>query len=173
MITWKGPYVRVGLVILVIILLAWMPSREFLKLTFMVGIPFIFTLGFMVKRRRYSVPWLVSLVLLIGILIGYGYLLSDLPERIETNRIVRQGASLVAEGKYDEAIKEYQRMEGLGRNEKMKEKIEAAKQEKHASKDLDHAQRLIKEGKPAEAKKILESIPADTRAGREAQDLLD
>ena len=44
--TWKGPYIRVGLVALVIALLAWMPTREFLKLTFMVGIPFIFIFGF-------------------------------------------------------------------------------------------------------------------------------
>jgi len=171
--TWKGPYIRVGLVALVIALLAWMPTREFLKLTFMVGIPFIFIFGFMTKKERYSVPWLISLVLLVGITAGYVYLLTDLPERIETRRIISQGAALVAEGKYDQAIGEYRRLEALGRGEKMKEKIAAAEKEEAASEALNRAKALIKAGKPEQAKKILESIPADTRYGREAKELLD
>lgn len=170
---WKGPFFRVGLVILAIILLAWMPSREFLKITFMLGIPFIFILGFMLRRKRYSVPWLVSLVLLIGVLAGYGYLLSDLPQRIETKRIVSNGAALVAEGKYDQAIKEYRNLEDLGRSEKAKEKIAFARKEKNANIQLTQAKAYLENGKPAEAKKILEKIPADTRAGREAKKLLD
>lgn len=171
--TWKGPYIRVGLVVLFVAMLAWMPTREFLKLTFMVGIPFIFILGFMMKRERYSIPWVTALVLLIGITVGYGYLLTDLPERIEARRIISQGAALIAEGKYDQAIKEYQRLEALGRSEKMKEKIATAEKERDASKALEQGKALIKAGKPEQARKILEAIPADTRAGGEAKDLLD
>ena len=171
--TWKGPYIRVGLVALVIGLLAWMPTREFLKLTFMVGIPFIFILGFMLKRERYSAAWIISLVLLIGITAGYGYLLTDLPERIEARRIISQGAALVAEGKYDQAINEYRHLEDLGRSEKMKEKIEAAQTEKAASEALSKGKALIKAGKPEQARRVLESIPPGTRAGREAKELLE
>lgn len=171
--TWKGPYIRVGLVVLVVIMLAWMPTREFLKLTFMVGIPFIFILGFMMKKQRYSIPWVISLVLLIGIVAGYGYLLTDLPDRIETKRIVSLGATLMAEGKYDQAIKEYRKLEALGRSKKMNEKIESAKKEKFSAEALAEAKRLIKAGKPEQAKKVLESIPLDSRAGTEAKDLLD
>ncbi|MGE5392032.1 MAG: hypothetical protein ACM3PE_13320 [Deltaproteobacteria bacterium] len=171
--TWKRPYIRSGLVVLVIIMLAWLPTREFLKLTFMVGIPFIFILGFMLKKERYSFPWVVSLVLLIGIVGGYGYLLTDLPERIETRRIISQGAGLMAEGKYDQAIKEYRKLEALGRTAKMNEKIETARKEKAAQEALTEAKRLIKAGKPEQAKKVLEAIPEDTRAGGEAEDLLD
>jgi len=171
--TWKGPYIRVGLVVLVVALLAWMPTREFLKLTFMVGIPFIFILGFMIKKEIYSVPWMISLVLLIGIVVGYGYLLTDLPERIEARRIISQGSALMAEGKYDQAIKEYRRLEALDRSGKMKEKIAAAQKEKEASQALNQGKALIKAGKPEQARKILEAIPKDTRAGGEAEDLLD
>lgn len=171
--TWKGPYIRVGLVVLAVIMLAWMPTREFLKLTFMVGIPFIFILGFMVKKRRYSIPWVISMMLLIGIAGGYGYLLTDLPDRVEARRIISQGAALMAEGKYDQAINEYSKLEGLGRSEKMNEKIESAKKEKSSAEALAEAKRLIKAGKPEQAKKVLESIPLDSRAGTEAKDLLD
>jgi len=171
--TWKGPYLRAGLVVLAIMMLFWMPTREFLKLTFMIGIPFIFILGFMLKKERYSLPWIISMVLLVGIVGGYGYLLTDLPERIETRRIISQGAALMAEGKYDQAINEYRKLEALGRGEKMNEEIEAARKEKTAKEALTEAKRLIKAGKPEQAKRILESIPGDTRAGGEAEDLLD
>lgn len=170
--TWKGPYIRVLLVAVAIAMLAWMPTREFLKLTFIVGIPFIFVLGFMSKKERYSIPWIISLVLLLAILSGYGYLLTDLPERIETRRIITQGGTMVAEGKYDQAISEYRKLGELGRSEKMKEKIEVAQREKAADASLGEARQLIKAGKPEQAKKILETIPANTRAGRQAQKLL-
>jgi len=91
-----------------------------------------------------------------------------LPERIEIRRIISEGGALVAEGRYDEAIKEYKQLENLGRIEKMNDKIVKVEKEKKASDLLDQAKKLIEEGDVKQAREVLDSIPANTRASREA-----
>lgn len=146
-----------------------MPVREFLKVTFILGIPFIFLLGFMVKKKKYSPVWIISFILLLGIGGLYINMLTQLPERIETRRIVTEGGVLVAEGKYDEAISEFRKLGTLGKPDDMKEKIAWAEREKLAAARLQEARTLIKENKIVEAKKLLNSIPDNTRAYQEAK----
>ena len=99
-------------------------------------------------------------------------MLTDLPERIETNLIISEGATLVAEGKYEEAISRYQELEKLDRSEKMHKKIAEARREEAASNSLAEAKKLLQEGNQAAAIKRLNSIPDNTRAAREAKRIL-
>ncbi len=168
----KSPFFRVGIVVAIILMIFSLPAREFLKITFIFGIFFIIFLNFFVKRPKFSLLWIISVVALVGVVGGYIYMLTDLPGRIETSRIIREGALLVAEGKYDQAIDRYRQLEKLDRTEKMHKKIAEAKREEAASNSLAEAKKLLQEGNRAEAIKKLNSIPDDTRAAREARDLL-
>ena len=44
-----APFIRVGGLIVLVLMLFHLPTREFLKVTFMLGIPFVFALAFMKK----------------------------------------------------------------------------------------------------------------------------
>ncbi len=164
----RNPYIRVPLAIAFIAMLFFMPTREFLKATFLLGIPFVFILGFMVKRPRYSWAWNLAALLLLAVVVVYGYTLIHLPERIQVHRIVSNGAGLVAEGRFDEAIAEYEKLNDLGESERMQKEIAEAQKEKDARQQLNRAQELLNSGNQAEALQILEAIPAETRAGLEA-----
>ena len=164
----RNPYIRVPLAIAFIAMLFFMPTREFLKATFLLGIPFIFILGFMVKRPRYSWAWNLAALLLLGVVVVYGYTLIHLPERIQVHRIVSNGAGLVAEGRFDEAIAEYEKLNDLDQGERMQKEIAEAQKEKEARQQLIRAQELLNSGNQEEARRILEAIPAETRAGLEA-----
>jgi sensor histidine kinase YesM len=153
-------------------MLAWLPTREFLKITFMLGIPFIFALAIMARRKRYSLSWILSLLLMLVIVGAYVYLLTDLPDRIQTRRIITQGASLVAQGKYDQAISEYRKLAPLGHRDKMNEKIAVAEKEKKAEQQLKQAKSLLQQGRTEEARATIKTIDSSTRAGIEAQKLL-
>jgi len=168
----RNPYIRVPLVIAVGIMLYFMPTREFLKLTFLLGIPFIFLLGFMVKKPRYSWGWNVCAVGLLVILGAYGYYLVHLPQRIQVREIITSGAALIANGQYDEAITKFEQLEKLGKPEQMKEKILEAQTEKEAHQQLEKARQQIDGGNIEEARKTIEGIPSNTRAAQEAKKLL-
>ncbi len=160
---------RTLLLAAIIAMLYYMPTREFLKTTFFLGMPFIIALAIMRKKTRYSFVWILALLALLGIGGGYIYLLSHLPEQIETRRIISEGGSLVAEGKFDQAIDEYKKLEGLGRAVKMEEKIAVAEREKSAAAVLQEARDLLAAGEREKAKSLLESIPGNTRAGVQAK----
>jgi hypothetical protein len=107
----QHPLFRVlAFIIIIVTALLYMPTREFLKITFMLGIPFIFLLGINLRQQRRGVIWFLSTGLLLVVVGAYGYLLIDLPERIEVRRIISTGGALVAEGSYDEAIMEYRKL---------------------------------------------------------------
>lgn len=155
---------------LAILVLAFSISvREFLKITFIMGIPFIFLLRFWINKPRYSPLWFVYLTGLVLIVGMYGYMLTTLPERIEVRRIVIEGANLEAKGDYDQAIKEYGKLGELGKTSKMEDKIKAARKEKEGYLILQEAEKLIKQGRKEEGLKLLQTIPEDTRAYHEAQ----
>lgn len=99
-------------------------------------------------------------------------MLTDLPERIETRKIISEGAVLVAEGKYDQAISLYRELEKIGRTEKMQDKIAEAQKEKKAALILNEAKSLLQKGNKEEALQKITSIPEGTRAAREAHKLL-
>lgn len=164
----KAPFIRLLIAGIIVAMIFSLPLREFLKTTFLLGIPFVFVLGMMVKKRKYSLAWNLSLVVLVVIVGFYGYLLTNLPERIETREIIRTGSGLIAECKYDQAITEFKKLEALGKMEKMEKKIEEARTEQKGAQLLDQARELIEQGEDVQAIKVLESIPPGTRASREA-----
>ncbi len=167
----RNPYIRVPLAIALIAMLFFLPTREFLKATFVLGMPFIFVMGFMVKRPRYSWAWNLGAVLLLAILAIYINTLIHLPERIQIHQIVANGAGLVAEGRFDEAIAEYEKLDDLGQPERMAKEIQEAQKEKQAYQQLEEAKQLINSGKNEEARQVLEAIPIETRAAQEARKL--
>lgn len=167
----RNPYIRVPLLIVFIAMLFFLPTREFLKATFILGIPFIFILGFMVKRPRFSWGWNLAAIMLLAVLGVYVYTLYHLPERIQVHQIVSNGAGLVAEGRFDEAITEYEKLDELGQPERMAKVILEAQTEKLAHQQLEEARRLIDSGQGEEARQLLEQIPVETRAAVEARKL--
>lgn len=144
---------------------------EFLKVTFFMGVVFIPALGFMRRKKPYSLPWILAAVVCLGVLILYGNLLINLPDRVQTRSIVAEGGALVAEGKYDAAIEEYRKLEKLGKSQDMEAYLATANREKQAAQDLEQARQLLSAGKKQEAVEVLKGIPADTRAGRGVPDL--
>ncbi len=151
-------------------MLLYMPTREFLKLTFMLGIPFIFALAFMKKVRKFSPIWFILLLMLIGVFTGYVYRLVDLPEQIAVHRIVIDGSSLMAAEKYDEAVAVYRQLEAYDADE-MKERIEKAEREKEAMEQLNKAKKFKEAGQISEAIKALNEVPEGTRYSSEASSL--
>ncbi len=168
----KTPLFRVFLVAVVIAALLFMPAREFLKITFILAIPAIIIIGFMLRQKKYSFTWLFSLVLVLGIGAFYIYNLTVLPDRIEARRIISEGSALMAEGRFDEAREQFVRLEVIGREEKMKQKLEEVEQEQQARQQFDLAREWMARGENQTALEILEKIPPNTRASSEAQKLL-
>ncbi|MDD3895378.1 MAG: hypothetical protein PHU36_10250, partial [Syntrophomonadaceae bacterium] len=97
----KAPFIRVGGFIIIVALLLYLPTREFLKMTFMLGMPLVLFLVVMKKNNKYSPLWIMSALVIILITGVYVYSLTTLPDRIETRRIVIEGEVLLADGKFD------------------------------------------------------------------------
>lgn len=135
------------------------------------GIPFLLFYSFMGKQRRGSILWALSGILVIGVLIGYGYFLIHLPERTAVREIISRGGTLVAEEKYDAAIKKYQELEKYGQTEKMQEKVANARLEKQAAQQLKLAQEKMAAGDKEAAREIVKNIPPNTRAAVKARKL--
>jgi tetratricopeptide (TPR) repeat protein len=155
-----------------IAMLLYLPTREFLKITCITGVPVVFLILFLGKQIRYSITWIAAMILLLAFLGGYGYLLISLPERIEVRRITTEGSMLVAEGKYDAAIAEYRKLDKLGKKDKMDDKVAEVEREKNAHRDVELARQLVKVKDYQEARKLLEAIPRTTWAYRDAAKLL-
>lgn len=167
----RNPYIRVPIAIAVVVMLFFTATREFLKLTFMLGIPFVFVMAFMVKQRQRSIAWSLSALVLAALIGVYGYYLVQLPQRIQIREITTNGATLVAQGKYDEAIELYGHLGSLGKPDKMQERIAEAETEKEAHLQLEKARQLMADGNLNEAKEILSNLPPTSRAFQEAKDL--
>lgn len=166
----RGPFIRVGLFIIAAAMLLYMPTREFLKLTFMLGIPFIFVLVFMKKVRKFSPIWFVLLLMLIGVSTGYVYRLMDLPQHIAVRQIVIDGGTLMAAEKYDEAVAVYRQLEAYDIDE-MNEKIQKAENDKKAMEQVKKAKQFKEAGQIPEAIKALNDVPEGTRYSSEASSL--
>ncbi len=162
---------RWAVLLIVVTMLFYLPTREFLKVTFMLGVPFVFVLGYMVKQRRYSVPYVVSAALLLVIGAGYLYLLYSLPQRIEVRRIVMEGSELQGQGRYQEAIRRYRDLEALGKTQDMNERIAQVEKESYAAQLLQQAQQLHQDGQSQQALEVLNRITPGTRAAVKADKL--
>lgn len=168
----KSPWIRLMLLIVLVASLFYLPTREFLKVTGMLGIPAVFLAGFMHKQKKHSVKWGMAALCLVALGGVYVYSLVNLPERIEVRRIIAAGSVLIQQGQYDRAIAEYSKLDKLGKAEKMQTKIEDVEREKKAQRDLELAKQMVKSGDYEEARKLIEAIPRKTRAGGEAARLL-
>lgn len=164
----------IGVFTLVIIfgIIFSMPLREYVKVTVVFGIPFILILGYMLKKPRYSFPWIVSVVLLLLVTVGYGFALSTLPDRIEVKTIILNATALEAEGNYTAAIEEYKKLEQYGKTRKMEERIASAKLEIEGQEILEEAREHIAKGNKTAAQELLESVPPHTKTAKEAKKLL-
>lgn len=167
----RSRFLRIVLVLACLVMLFFASTREFLKVTFFMGIPFLLFYTFMGRQIRYSILWILSGILVVGVLIAYGYMVINLPERIAARQIVSEGGALVAEGKYDAAIEKYQHLEELGQKVKMEEKIANARLEKKAQEQLDLAQQKFTAGDKDAAREIVKKIPPNTRAAVKARKL--
>ncbi len=167
-----APFIRVGGFIALAAMLLYLPTREFLKTTFMLGIPFIFILAFMRKQSRYSLPWIIAIILTAITVGGYIYMLTDLPERIATHQIVIDGTSLLTEGKYEDAAEKFSELEQYGDLNTMEKKLALVEKEKEASRLLEQAKVLIYAGEKDEALVLLKSISSGTRASNETARLI-
>lgn len=167
----KTPYIRVFSFLLVVAMLFFAPTREFLKITFFLGIPFLLFYVLMGRQIRYSPLWFICGILVLAVIGLYGYTLAHLPERVEVREIIREGGTLVAEGKYDQAIEEYKRLEKLGQAEKMEEKISLARQEQKAAQQLELARQKLAQGDKETAREIIANLESGTRAAVEARKL--
>lgn len=168
----KGSVVRLFVLVLIIGMFFSMPLREYFKITAVFGIPFILIFGFMRNKQRYSIPWLISAVLLLVTILGYGYMLSSLPDRIEVKTILKTGTTLESQGNYTAAIDEYKKLEQYGKTRKMEERIANAKLEIEGQEIIKEAQEHIAKGDKATAQKLLNTVPPNTKAAKEAKDLL-
>lgn len=168
----KSPWIRLMLLVILVASLLYLPTREFLKITGMLGIPVVFLAGFMHKQKKHSLKWGAAALCLVALGGIYLYLMVHLPERIEVRRIIAAGSVLVQEGQYDRAIAEYRKLEKLGKIEKLQAKIEDVEREKKAQRDLELAKQMITAGDYDEARKLIETIPRKTRAGGDAARLL-
>lgn len=168
----RGPLIRVGSVIIIVALLLYLPTREFLKMTFMLGIPFVLFLVLMKKNYRYSPLWTLSILGLVLTAGFYFYSLTTLPDRIETRRIIMEGERLLADEKYDEAIANYRKLEQTGEIDKMNDRLSRAEAEKEGNRLIQEANEWIAAGDNEKAREILEEVPAETWAAQEAAELM-
>ena len=163
-----APFIRLGAFIALVAMLLYLPTREFLKTTFMLGIPFVFILSYMRKTRKYSLPWIIAIVLAAVTVGGYIYMLTGLPQRIATHQIVIEGTALLTDGKYDAAAHKFSELEQYGDVDTMDEKLALVEKEKDAARLLEQAKALVKSGEKDKALVLLEAVPANTRAHQEA-----
>ncbi|MEA1962410.1 MAG: tetratricopeptide repeat protein [Bacillota bacterium] len=168
----RKPMIRLLLVVIGIIMLCFLPTREFLKITFIIGIPFVFMLGWMRKQLRYSISWFLLGIVLLSLLGFYTYSIYHLPEKIAVREIIYQAESYIADGQYDQAIQAYEELVILGHEEKALKKISWVKREKTADLELEKVRVLISANKYDEAVTVIQNIPSNTRAAIEAQRLL-
>lgn len=152
-------------------MLFYLPTREFLKFTVLLGVPFIIVIRYMASKRPYSFPYIVSLIVLLGIISGYGFLLYSLPERVEAKQIIQEGSKLVGQKRYDEAIEHFRGLESLGRGEDMQQFILMTEKEALADQLLSQAIAFHEKGQNQEALEMLEAVPDGTRSSGQARKL--
>lgn len=167
-----APLLRVGGLIVLILMLLHLPTREFLKVTFMLGIPLVFALAFMKKSSKYSLRWFTALFLVLMVVGGYLYMLTGLPERIALHQIEIDASVLLSEGNFDEAQEKLSAMEPYVSPETLNKKYSLVEKEREAALKVEEARELLEAGEREKARQLLESVPSDSMAQREAKRLL-
>lgn len=148
------------------------PTREFLKITVLIGAPAMVAWGYWRNYRPYTAPWILLLILLLGLLAGYGYMMTRLPERIVVKTIQQQGDVLLTQGKYDQAIDRYRQLGSHGEKDVMDRKIRLVQLQKQFELNYAHAVRLYDSGQQKAAVRELRKIPRTAVVYSKAQKTL-
>lgn len=152
--------------------MAYHPTRELVKATVLIGMPALLIGSYWRRLPRYSWGWWSLLVVLGGLLVGYGFMLQGLPEKVAVKEIVQQGDVYLADGQYDKAIETYRELGRYQKQDKMERKIKEALIQKGYAADYEKALALVKEHRYNEAQRILRTIPRQAVIYSHASDLL-
>ncbi|MDH7498192.1 MAG: hypothetical protein QHH05_07095, partial [Syntrophomonadaceae bacterium] len=161
-----------AVVALLVALLAYTPTRFFIKLTVLCGLPFLVIFAKWRQQRRFSPAWLGMGLCLALLLAVYGVQVFAFPERLQVKELTRQGDLLLAAGEYDQAIRTYRQMEPLA-PEKAAEKVAVAEQQREYQRLYQRALVLLQQGEEAQARALLARIPRSARVYGRAQDLME
>ncbi len=146
-------------IVLIIALFIYDPTREFIKITALIGMPALVIWAYQKRFERLSVPWILCALVLVGLAVGYGFMLQDLPDKVGWRGAQRQGDVYLSAGQYDRAISQYKEMAKYGKEAKAEGKIREALEQKKFDKRYREAKQLAAENKYAEARRLLEGIP--------------
>ncbi len=156
----------------VVALFIFAPTREFVKTTVLLGMPALVIWSYRRRFAKFSWTWWVSSLLLAVLLVGYGFMLWGLPEKVAVKNIERQAIIYLTEGKYDQAIDKYRELERYDRQARMEQKIKEANRQKEFAASYQEAQMMAREGNYNEARRILKNIPLEAVVYPQAQELL-
>lgn len=164
-------------IVLIIALFIYDPTREFIKLTVLIGMPALVIWGYQKRFERLSLPWVICALILVGLAVGYGFMLQDLPNKIGWRGAQRQGDMYLAAGQYDKAISQYKVMAKYGKEAKAESRIMEAVEQKNFDKRYQEARQMAADRKYNEARRLLKGIPGTAviypKAARLMKDIED
>ena len=99
-------------------------------------------------------------------------MLSGLPQRIAVHQIEMDANILMTEGRFDEAREKFSQLEPYLSPENLNVKYSQVDKDKEAALKVEEARELMEAGKKDQARQLLESVPSDSMAQREAARLL-
>ncbi|MGI6487521.1 MAG: hypothetical protein GX964_05520 [Syntrophomonadaceae bacterium] len=171
----NDPRVRVlvGLLAIgvIVALFNYTPARFFLKMTVLIGLPFILLFLWWRRQPRFGIAWIVG-VLVMGLLLGaYGMMMYSFPEQLQVKEIKKEGDILLAQGQYDRALDKYREIEPLNQKEAAKKMAEAREQKQFHETYL-RARELAEQGEKEKARQVLKSIPRSAHVYSEAHKFL-
>jgi len=156
----------------ILVLLYFDATREFIKYSVFFVMPGLVAWGYWRRFKPYTLPWIALLLVMAGLLVGWIFMMKELPMKIVTRAIVRQGDVYMVEKKYDQAIEKYRELHKYGLDSKMKRKIKEAMAQKEFDRRYRKARELAAAGKKEEALKLLRAIPRGAVVFKEAQELI-
>lgn len=165
----------VGVAVLggIIALFSFNTTREYAKWTILFLMPALVVYS---RQRQYTKnewQWWGLTLIIVGLLTGYGFMLKDMPNHIIVREITRQGDMYLSGGQYDKAINKYNELYKHGEQSKAGRKIREAEVQKGFAQKYEKANKLVKQGQYAEARKILQQIPGVAVTYGKAVDLLE
>lgn len=156
----------------VVVLFIYAPTREFIKTTVLLGMPALVVWSYRRRFIRFTWTWWVSSVILLALMVGYGFMILGLPDKLAVKSIERQAGIYMTQGQYDRAIDKYREMESYDRQARMERKIEEAVRQKGYDSSLRQAQKMASEGNYSEARRLLKNIPFEAIVYPQAMELL-
>lgn len=158
--------------LLVVPAFVYTPTREFVKTTVLLGMPALVVWSYRRRFIRFSWTWWVSSLILLALAVGYGFMITGLPEKLAIKSIEREAGIYLTQGQYDRAIEKYREMERYDRQDRMERKIKEAEKQKGYDARYRQAQRMANQGNYEEARRLLSTIPMEAIVYPQARELL-